>query len=98
MWKVQAAMTTELDYGVGNITAALKEMGLWENTFLALWSDNGGSSVFVAIFVFAPTIFSLNILDTWIYLYQQMFVITAAMFMMLCIPYSIHVRKNVRFL
>lgn len=23
-WKVQAAMTTELDYGVGNVTAALK--------------------------------------------------------------------------
>ncbi len=42
-WKVQAAMTTELDYGVGNITAALKAAGLWEDTLLLLASDNGGA-------------------------------------------------------
>ena len=41
-WKVQAAMTTELDYGVGNITAALQETGLWNDTLLLFWSDNGG--------------------------------------------------------
>jgi arylsulfatase A-like enzyme len=40
-WKVQAAMTTELDYGVGNVTAALKASGLWNNTVLLFMSDNG---------------------------------------------------------
>jgi len=34
-------MTTELDYGVGNVTAALQHTGLWENTVLFLVSDNG---------------------------------------------------------
>ena len=28
-WKVQGAMTTELDYGVGNVLSALKETGMW---------------------------------------------------------------------
>ena len=41
-WKVQAAMTTELDYGVGNVTAALKRNGMWNKTLLMFWSDNGG--------------------------------------------------------
>jgi hypothetical protein len=41
-WKVQAAMTTELDYGVANVTAALKATGLWSNTVMILVSDNGG--------------------------------------------------------
>jgi arylsulfatase A-like enzyme len=41
-WKVQAAMTTELDYGVGNVTAALRAHDLWNNTLLMFWSDNGG--------------------------------------------------------
>lgn len=41
-WKVQAAMTTELDYGVGNVTAALKATGLYENSVMVLVSDNGG--------------------------------------------------------
>lgn len=41
-WKVQAAMTTELDYGVGNVTEALKKAGLWNNSVLLFMSDNGG--------------------------------------------------------
>ncbi len=42
-WKVQGAMTTELDYGVGNITNALKANGnMWENTLFIFMSDNGG--------------------------------------------------------
>lgn len=41
-WKVQAAMTTELDYGVGNITETLKRNGMWNNTVLVFVSDNGG--------------------------------------------------------
>lgn len=40
-WKVQGAMATELDYGVGNVTAALQRSGLWPNTVLFLVSDNG---------------------------------------------------------
>ena len=41
-WKTQAAMTTELDYGVGNITQALKDRHMWNNSVLVLISDNGG--------------------------------------------------------
>ena len=41
-WKVQAAMTTELDYGVANVTLALKAAGMWQNTVLLFVSDNGG--------------------------------------------------------
>ena len=33
-WKVQAAMTTELDYGVANVTNALKQAGMWANTVM----------------------------------------------------------------
>jgi hypothetical protein len=32
-WKVQAAMTTELDYGVANVTDALKAAGFYEVRF-----------------------------------------------------------------
>jgi arylsulfatase A-like enzyme len=35
-------MTTELDFGVANVTQALKDSGLWENTVLIFISDNGG--------------------------------------------------------
>ena len=41
-WKVQAAMTTELDYGIGNLTAALQRTNAWDNTVMILVSDNGG--------------------------------------------------------
>lgn len=40
--KVQSAMLTELDFGVGNTTGALKRTGLWENSIVILASDNGG--------------------------------------------------------
>ena len=33
---------TELDYGVGNVTAALKRSGQWDNTLIVVTSDNGG--------------------------------------------------------
>ena len=41
-WKLQAAMTTELDYGVGNVTKALKAADLWGNSVIIFVSDNGG--------------------------------------------------------
>jgi len=41
-WKVQGAMTTELDYGVANVTSALRARGMWNRTLLMFWSDNGG--------------------------------------------------------
>lgn len=41
-WKVQSAVTTELDYVVGNVTEALQQAGLWQNTLVIFASDNGG--------------------------------------------------------
>eukprot|EP00730_Choanoeca_flexa_P008071 TRINITY_DN12435_c0_g2_i1.p2 TRINITY_DN12435_c0_g2~~TRINITY_DN12435_c0_g2_i1.p2 ORF type:complete len:543 (+),score=100.69 TRINITY_DN12435_c0_g2_i1:106-1629(+) len=41
-WKAQSALITELDYGVGNVTAALKRAGLWNDTVVIFTSDNGG--------------------------------------------------------
>ena len=38
------AMVNFMDDVVGNITAILKAKGMWENTFIALQSDNGGPS------------------------------------------------------
>ena len=35
-FKVQSAVTTELDYVVGNVTDAMKAKGLWENTGAAI--------------------------------------------------------------
>jgi len=36
------AMAAFADDGVGNITAALKRVGMWDNTLVVLVSDNGG--------------------------------------------------------
>jgi len=41
-FKGQSAVTTELDYLVGNITAAVKAAGMWNNTLIVFTSDNGG--------------------------------------------------------
>eukprot|EP00039_Didymoeca_costata_P006376 m.89637 g.89637 ORF g.89637 m.89637 type:complete len:574 (-) comp13233_c0_seq2:193-1914(-) len=42
LWKGQSANLLELDYGVGNVTAAYKKNGLWDDTVFILVSDNGG--------------------------------------------------------
>jgi hypothetical protein len=36
------AMASFLDDGVGNVTAALKAAGIYENTIIIFTSDNGG--------------------------------------------------------
>ena len=41
--QVYAGMLLELDYAVGNVTAALKKAEMWhDRTLLVLTSDNGG--------------------------------------------------------
>ncbi len=41
-YKVQSAVTTELDYIVGNVTQAMKDAGFWNDTLVTFASDNGG--------------------------------------------------------
>jgi len=41
-FKAQSANMLELDWGVGNVTAAFKEQNMWNNTAFILVSDNGG--------------------------------------------------------
>jgi arylsulfatase B/arylsulfatase I/J len=40
-YKVDAACVTELDWSVGNVTMALAEAGVWDNTVLLFMTDNG---------------------------------------------------------
>ena len=40
--KAQSANLLELDYVVGNVTAALHRNNMWDNTLIVFVSDNGG--------------------------------------------------------
>jgi arylsulfatase B len=42
MRKMVCAMAAHLDEAVGNVTQALKDYGLWDNTLVVFTSDNGG--------------------------------------------------------
>ena len=36
------AMAVHMDDGIGNVTAALKAAGMWDNTLVVFSADNGG--------------------------------------------------------
>jgi arylsulfatase A-like enzyme len=41
---VLMAMLYHMDQGIGQVVDALKTNGVWENTIVVFWSDNGGAS------------------------------------------------------
>ena len=42
--QVEYAFSAVIDEGIGNVTAALKAKGMWDNTLMVVVADNGGPS------------------------------------------------------